>query len=93
LVALVVRRTEAAHSAGFVVIFPVVFATSMFVPVATMPHWLQAFAKVSPVTLTANIARSIFASWAARPRWRERWPGAADCSPCSSRFACGGTGA
>jgi ABC transporter DrrB family efflux protein len=58
LVALVVRGAEAAQSAGFVVIFPLVFASSVFVPVTTMPHWLQAFAKFSPVTLTANTARS-----------------------------------
>jgi ABC-2 type transport system permease protein/oleandomycin transport system permease protein len=57
-VALAVRGAEAAQSAGFVVIFPLVFASSVFVPVASMPHWLQAFAKVSPVTLTANTARS-----------------------------------
>jgi ABC transporter DrrB family efflux protein len=57
-VALVVRGAEAAQSAGFVVIFPLVFASSVFVPVATMPDWLRAFAKVSPVTLTANAARS-----------------------------------
>jgi ABC-2 type transport system ATP-binding protein len=57
-VALTVRGAEAAQSAGFVVIFPLVFASSVFVPVASMPDWLQAFAKVSPVTLTANAARS-----------------------------------
>jgi ABC transporter DrrB family efflux protein len=57
-VALAVRGAEAAQSAGFVVIFPLVFASSVFVPVSSMPAWLQAFAKVSPVTLTANTARS-----------------------------------
>jgi ABC transporter DrrB family efflux protein len=57
-VALVVGGAEAAQSAGFVVIFPLVFASSVFVPVSSMPDWLQAFAKVSPVTLTANTARS-----------------------------------
>jgi ABC-2 type transport system ATP-binding protein len=57
-VALTVRGAEAAQSAGFVVIFPLVFASSVFVPVASMPDWLQAFAKVSPVTLTANAART-----------------------------------
>jgi ABC transporter DrrB family efflux protein len=58
-VALTVHGAEAAQSAGFVVIFPLVFASSVFVPVATFPGWLQAFAKVSPVTLTANAARSL----------------------------------
>jgi ABC transporter DrrB family efflux protein len=57
-VALTVRGAEAAQSAGFVVIFPLVFASSVFVPVASFPDWLQAFAKASPVTLTTNAART-----------------------------------
>jgi ABC transporter DrrB family efflux protein len=57
-VALTVRGAEAAQSAGFVVIFPLVFASSVFVPVSTMPDWLQAFAEASPVTLTADAART-----------------------------------
>jgi len=58
-VALTVRGAEAAQTAGFVVIFPLVFASSVFVPVSTLPHWLQAFAKISPVTITADAARSL----------------------------------
>jgi len=58
-VALTVRGAEAAQSAGFVVTFPLVFASSVFVPVATFPDWLQTIAKVNPVTLTANAARSL----------------------------------
>jgi ABC-2 type transport system ATP-binding protein len=58
-VALTVRSAEAAQSAGFVLLFPLVFASSVFVPVYSMPAWLQTFAKVSPVTLTANAARSL----------------------------------
>jgi ABC-2 type transport system permease protein/oleandomycin transport system permease protein len=57
-VALTVHGAEAAQAAGFVVIFPLVFASSVFVPVATMPAWLQSFSRASPVTLTANAARS-----------------------------------
>jgi ABC transporter DrrB family efflux protein len=56
---LTVRSAEAAQSAGFVVLFPLVFASSVFVPVSTLPDWLAAIAKVSPVTLTANAARSL----------------------------------
>jgi ABC transporter DrrB family efflux protein len=58
-VALTVRGAEAAQTAGFVVVFPLVFASSVFVPVSTMPDWLQAFAKISPVTVTADAARSL----------------------------------
>src|SRR5580692_9727538 len=58
-VALTVRGAETAQTAGFVVIFPLVFASSVFVPVASFPDWLQAFAKINPVTVTANAARSL----------------------------------
>jgi ABC transporter DrrB family efflux protein len=58
-VALTVRGAEAAQTAGFVVLFPLVFASSVFVPVSTLPSWLMAIAKVSPVTLAANAARSL----------------------------------
>jgi ABC transporter DrrB family efflux protein len=58
-VALTVRSAEAAQSAGFVVLFPLVFASSVFVPVSSLPGWLQVIAKASPVTLTANAARSL----------------------------------
>jgi ABC transporter DrrB family efflux protein len=56
-VALVVRGAESAQTAGFVILFPLVFASSVFVPVDTLPSWLQTIAKVSPVTLTADAAR------------------------------------
>jgi ABC-2 type transport system ATP-binding protein len=59
VVALTVRGAETAQTAGFVVIFPLVFASSVFVPVSTFPPWLQAFAAINPVTVTANAARSL----------------------------------
>ncbi len=58
-VALTVRGAEAAQTAGFVVLFPLVFASSVFVPVSSLPGWLEAIAKVSPVTLAADAARSL----------------------------------
>jgi ABC-2 type transport system ATP-binding protein len=58
-VSLVVRGAESAQTAGFVLLFPLVFASSVFVPVSTTPGWLQAIAKVSPVTLTADAARKL----------------------------------
>ena len=58
-VSLVVRGAESAQTAGFVLLFPLVFASSVFVPVATLPSWLQPFAEASPVTLTADAARTL----------------------------------
>ncbi len=58
-VSLVVRGAETAQTAGFVLLFPLVFASSVFVPVSTLPNWLEPVAKASPVTLTADAARAL----------------------------------
>lgn len=54
-----VKNTETAQVAGFIWVFPLVFASSVFVPVQTMPDWLQTFAKWNPVTITVNAARAL----------------------------------
>ena len=56
-IGLFVRDTQTAEIAGFTWIFPFVFASSIFVPVRTMPGWLQAFAERSPITLAADAVR------------------------------------
>ncbi len=58
-VSLVVRGAETAQTAGFVLLFPLVFASSVFVPVSSLPGWLQPIAEASPVTLTADAARTL----------------------------------
>ena len=59
LIGLSIRDVESTQAASFASIFPVVFASSAFVPIATMPGWLQAFAKVNPISLTVNAIRSL----------------------------------
>lgn len=59
-VGLSVGTVESAQTAGFVWVFPLTFASSAFVPIGTMPGWLQAFAKVNPVTFTVDAVRSLF---------------------------------
>ena len=59
LLALLVPGAEAAQTAGFVLIFPLVFASSIFVPLETMPTWLAAFASNSPLTHAADAARAL----------------------------------
>jgi len=41
------------------VIFPLVFASSAFVPTSTMPPWLQAFANHQPVSAVINAVRDL----------------------------------
>ncbi len=50
---------ETAQAAGFVWVFPLVFASSAFVPTQTMPGWLQAFAQNQPVTAVVDAARAL----------------------------------
>jgi ABC-2 type transport system permease protein/oleandomycin transport system permease protein len=60
LIGLMVSTPEAANAVGFTAIFPLTFASSAFVPVASMPEWLQAFAKVNPFTVTVDAIRHLW---------------------------------
>jgi ABC-2 type transport system permease protein len=65
-----VRDPESAQAAGFVWVFPLIFASSAFVPVQTMPSWLQAFARNNPITHTVNAIRALTQGG---PVWHELW--------------------
>jgi ABC transporter DrrB family efflux protein len=58
---MIVKSPEAAQVAGFLWVFPLVFASSVFVPTATMPTWLQGFAENQPISVIANTVRDLFA--------------------------------
>lgn len=64
---LAIKDTEAVQVAGFLPIFPLVFASSVFVPTDTMPAWLQVFADNQPITILANTVRSLMLPEAALP--------------------------
>jgi ABC transporter DrrB family efflux protein len=65
-----VKDVETAQVAGFIWVFPLVFASSMFVPVESMPGWLQAFAKINPVTVTTDAMRGLCLGG---PIWMHLW--------------------
>ena len=48
LVGVTVRNAETASAATFFITIPLTFLSSTFVPVETMPGWLQAFAEGKP---------------------------------------------
>ena len=56
-IGLVVGDPETAQAAAFPMLAPLVFASSLFVPVARMPGWLQPWADHQPVSVTANAVR------------------------------------
>jgi ABC-2 type transport system permease protein len=58
-IGLTVADPESAQLAGFLPIFPLVFASSVFTSIQSMPGWLQAFAKVQPITRAADTVRAL----------------------------------
>ena len=58
-VGLAVKDPETAQAAAFPIMAPLVFASSAFVPVSSMPGWLQGFAEHQPVSVTASAIRAL----------------------------------
>jgi ABC transporter DrrB family efflux protein len=59
IIGLVAPNSETAQLMGFPVLLPLTFASSAFVPIASMPGWLQAFASHQPVSIVINAARDL----------------------------------
>lgn len=59
MIGMAVKDPETAQAASFPIMAPLVFASSVFVPVSSMPSWLQGFATWQPVSVTANAARTL----------------------------------
>jgi ABC-type multidrug transport system permease subunit len=54
---LSLKTVEAVQAAMFTLVFPVVFVSSVFVPVASLPDWLQPIANANPVTIWSDTFR------------------------------------
>ena len=67
MLGLLVRTTESIQSAVYLVIFPLAFASSVFVPTETMPSWLQVFTENQPVTVVTNALRGLILGEGALP--------------------------
>jgi ABC transporter DrrB family efflux protein len=58
-VGLATGNPETAQAAAFPVMAPLIFASSAFIPVNTMPSWLQGFARHQPVSAVTNAVRDL----------------------------------
>ncbi len=67
---LLVSSPESVNSVGFIVVFPLTFISSAFVPVASMPAGLRAFAEVNPFTLVVDAVRHL---WLGAPAHNSVW--------------------
>jgi ABC transporter DrrB family efflux protein len=57
--ALLTRDAETMQVVGYIWVFPLTFLSSAFVPVKTMPEWLQGFAEHQPVTYVTDTVRAL----------------------------------
>ncbi|MFN2569853.1 MAG: ABC transporter permease [Candidatus Dormibacteria bacterium] len=60
IVGMFAGDAETTQAASFPALAPLVFASSAFVPVNTMPSWLQGFANHQPVSVMVNASRGLF---------------------------------
>jgi len=58
-IGLAAPNSETAQAMTFPLVFPITFASSIFVPVQTMPGWLQVFARNQPVSQAAESVRGL----------------------------------
>ncbi len=59
LIGLLLNSVEAVQQAGLIWLLPFAFGSSAFVPVNTLPNWLQAFADHQPVSLAMDAVRGL----------------------------------
>lgn len=58
-IGLTVSNPEVVQAAGFIWMFPLMFASSVFVSTETMPGWLRVFADHNPVSVVVNALRAL----------------------------------
>jgi ABC transporter DrrB family efflux protein len=56
-IGLAIKDEEAVQAFGLIWVFPLTFVSSAFVPIASMPGWLQGFASNQPVTVVIDTLR------------------------------------
>jgi len=69
-IGLLVSSPETVNSLGFIVVFPLTFISSAFVPVASMPEGLRTFAEVNPFTVVVDAMRHL---WLGAPADNSVW--------------------
>jgi ABC-2 type transport system permease protein/oleandomycin transport system permease protein len=65
-IGLAASSPEASNAYGFTILFPVTFISSAFVPVESMPGWLQPVAENNPFSTMVDATRALFLDTPAR---------------------------
>ncbi|MBV8445131.1 MAG: ABC transporter permease [Candidatus Dormibacteraeota bacterium] len=76
-IGMAIRDEESVQAFGLIWLFPLTFVSAAFVPIATMPSWLQGFANNQPVTLVINAMRGLALGGRSFPINPSLWQGLA----------------
>ena len=60
VIGMSVRSPEVAQTAGLIWLFPLTFISNVFVPIESMPTWLQPIAAWNPISSVALAIRELF---------------------------------
>jgi oleandomycin transport system permease protein len=59
LIGMLARSSGAVQGLSFLIVFPLTFASSTFVPASTLPSWMQGFVSINPVTHVIESMRGL----------------------------------
>jgi ABC-2 type transport system permease protein len=75
LLGLSAQSPETVMQMSMSILFPLTFASNVFVDPATMPGWVQAFVKVNPITHLTDVSRALMhgTDLGLSPLWVALW--------------------
>jgi ABC-2 type transport system permease protein len=93
LIGVIVRSPDAVLGIGFLVVFPLTFLSSTFVPIDGLPDGLRQIAQYNPVSSLAAATRDLFGNPTAAPdspAWPLAHPVASSLAWCAALLAVAG---
>ena len=82
---VIARSASSVQGISMMILFPLTFLSNAFVPVDTMPEWLQWFVNINPVSHIVTAVRDLVNEGIGRPRGRLGAPRLQPWSSPSSR--------
>ena len=56
----IAKRPETVSGSSMMILYPLLFASSVLVDTSTMPHWLQTAVDANPISVAATLTRGLF---------------------------------
>ena len=58
-IGMIARTASSVQGIAFLFLFPLTFLSNAFIPIDTLPGWLQAFVKVNPISYLVSAVREL----------------------------------